>query len=125
MKNIIIPSVKHLMQDRLLLLMSIGILLLISIYIVYVSFVISPTELQIATHYSAFGDTQYYRNKWYYLFNFIVFGVVVAFFHIGAMAKLREREMRPLAIALGGLTFIMILILFLLTHSVLGIAYLS
>lgn len=125
MKKTITSSIKDILADRQLLLLSLGLIILAVSYIIYVSFSINPTELQIAIRYTAFGDTQYYRNKWYYLFAFIAFAVVVVISHIGLMAKLAKRDMRPIALALGWMTVILLVILALITRSVLGIAYLS
>lgn len=108
-----------------MLLISILIGILSVAYVIYVGLSLSPTELQVATHYTAFGDTQYYRNKWYYLFTFIGLALVIAITHIALMAKLYDREMRPVAVMLGWLTVLLIAVLFIVTHSVLGIAYLS
>lgn len=103
-----------------LFIMAVGIA-----YIIYVSLSLSPTELQVATRYTAFGGTQYYRNKWFYLIGFIVFGLLITVLHIGTMLKLEARGMRPLAVSFGWLSILLMVILFLITFSVLGVAYLS
>lgn len=111
--------------DRPLLFLC-GLLLAVGIaYAIFVALSLSPTELQIATRYTAFGGTQYYRNKWFYLIGFAVFGLMMTILHIGAVVKLAHREMRPLAIAFGWLGVLMMGILLFITLSVLGIAYLS
>jgi len=125
MKHHILPPLKELLLDRPLLLLSLSVVLVGSIYMAYVAFSVSPTELQIATRFSAFSDAQFYRNKWYYLISFIGFGAILTFVHVALIAKIRSRGMRPLAFAFGGLTLLMIVIAFLWTYSVLDIAYLS
>ncbi|HEY1086011.1 MAG TPA: hypothetical protein VGE34_04800 [Candidatus Saccharimonadales bacterium] len=125
MKKTVLASVRQLFKDRTLTALVVALVVAAIVYAVYVSLSVSPTELQIATRYSAFGETQYYRNKWYYLLTFIGFGAILAIVHISLMAKLVARSMRSQAIGLGLFSLILIGILFLVTHSVLGVAYLS
>lgn len=116
---------QHILADRTIGFLCGGILLAAALYMLYVGLSLNPTELQVATRYTAFGETQYYRNKWYYLIGFVVFGGVMAVMHVVLIAKLRSRGMRPLAIALGLCTFILFAILFIVARSVLAVAYLS
>ena len=125
MKKTATHILKQLISDRPLMFLTIGFIASLVVYCVYVGFSVSATDLQIATRYSAFGETQYYRNKWYYLLNFIGLAVLMAVVHTGLIAKLRSRDMRPQAFGFGFLSLILVMILFLLTHSVLSIAYLS
>lgn len=125
MRHHITTPLKELLVDRPLLLLSIAILLLGITYILYVGFSLSPTELQIATRFSAFSDAQFYRNKWYYLISFVGFGALLSFVHVALIAKIKSRGMRPLAFAFGGVSIFMIILAFLWTYSVLDIAYLS
>lgn len=108
-----------------MLSLSVLIVALMIVYIVYVALSLQPTELQVATRYTAFGETQFYRNKWYYLLSFIGLAVVSVAAHLILMAKLNGRNMRPLAFGLGWLTLLLLAILFVVTRSVLGVAFLS
>ena len=111
--------------DRAVLAFSLAIATLSIFFVVYAIISLRPSDLQVASHYSAFGDTHFYRNKWYYLISFALFGIVFCVAHVGLMIKLRMLDMRPLAIAFGWLTLLLLAIAFVLTHSVLGIAFLS
>jgi hypothetical protein len=111
--------------DRAILAFSFAIGILAVLFVVYVAISLRPSDLQVASHYSAFGDTHFYRNKWYYLISFALFGIVFSVAHIGLMIKLRLLDMRPLAIAFGWLSLLLLAIAFVLTHSLLGIAFLS
>lgn len=106
-----------------------GFLVVISaltiLYVLYVVLSLRPTDVQVATHYSAFGDTHYYRNKWQYILSFIGFGLVFASIHIAIILKLLKEDFRPLAIAFAWLSLILLAIAFIFTHSVLSIAFLS
>lgn len=125
MNKRLLTSLRALSTDRRMLTLSVIIVILAVTYVLYVAFSISPTEQQIATRFTAFGETQLYRNKWYYLLSFVVFAVLVAVSHIALMEKLRERNLRSLGLSLGVLTIIIFVLLFFITQSVLGIAYLS
>lgn len=125
MKKRLLSSFQDLFQDKRLLGLSIAILVVTLVYVLYVALSLGPTEQQIATRYSAFGETHLYRNKWYYLLTFIIFAFTIAVSHIMLMIKLKERGIRSLGVAFGILTLIIFAILFFVTRSVLGIAYLS
>ena len=112
-------------NDRTLFVQSLIIAIIGIVYLVYIGLSLAPADLQIATRYTSFGSTQYYRNKWYYLLTFVVFGLMIVISHMGLIVKLANREMRPLAVAFGWLSVIILGLLFFFTFSVLGVAYLS
>jgi len=112
-------------NDRTLFVQSLIIAVIGIVYLVYIGLSLAPADLQIATRYTSFGSTQYYRNKWYYLLTFVVFGLMIVISHMGLIVKLATREMRPLAVAFGWLSVIVLGLLFFFTFSVLGVAYLS
>lgn len=105
--------------------MAAWIVIITVLYTLYVGFSLSPSELQVATRFTSFGETQLYRNKWYYLISFIIVAVVMAVVHIGLMVKLNARNVRPMAVAFGWLTVLMLVILFIVTQRVLSSAFLS
>jgi hypothetical protein len=125
MKQLLRTYWNILSNDRTLFAQSILIVVIGIVYLVYIGLSLAPTDLQIATRYTSFGGTQYYRNKWYYLLTFVLFGIVVVVSHLGLLVKLASREMRPLAVAFGWLSIIVLGLLFFFTFSVLGVAYLS
>ena len=87
---------------------------------------LSPTDSQIATHYTAYGLSHLYRNQWFYLISFVGLGLVMAAVHIGILIKLQGMQQRSLAIAFGWLAVITTLIAVIITHSILtDIAYLT
>ena len=125
MKSHLSHTIATFKGDRALIVLALSLIAIAAAYIIYVAVQLSPTELQVATRYTAFGETQYYRTRWYYLLTFIGFAVVLAISHIAIMVKLKNREMRGMAIAFGYLSLIILFILLSITRSVLGIAYLS
>ncbi len=94
------------------------------VYIIYVALSLQASDLQLATRYTSFGGTHFYRDKWYYLLSFVGFGLLFTITHIGLMVKLYVSEMKPLATAMGWLGLIVLLMMFSYTYHVLSIAYL-
>lgn len=94
-------------------------------YITYVAFSLDPSDLQLATRYTSFGETHFYREKWWYLLGFIGFGLLFIVAHIGMLVKLFTIGMRQLAVAFACLSMIVLLLMFVYTYAVLGIAYLN
>ena len=125
MKQLLRTYWNTLTNDRTLFAQAILIVVIGIVYLVYIGLSLAPTDLQIATRYTSFGGTQYYRNKWYYLLTFVLFGIAIVVSHLGLSVKLATREMRPLAVAFGWLSIIILGLLFFFTFSVLGVAYLS
>ena len=108
-----------------MLFFCIAILLAGFVYIGYVALSLHGSDLQLATRYTSFGETHFYRNKWYYLLSFIVFAVIFMVMHIGIITKLYVSGMKPLATAFGWLSMIIVVLMFSYTYHVLSIAYLS
>ena len=93
--------------------------------ILYFALRLSVRELQIATRFSEFGEERLYRNKWYYLLNFIGIIVIIASAHLLLVGKLVMRDMRPYALALAWGTVFLLIVAALVTYLVFGIAYLT
>lgn len=98
MKEKIIKSLKDLVADRYLLALISAMLLLSIIAAIAIGFSIHPSELQLVSHYSAFGVTHFYRDQWFYLFVFVAFVLVVAIIHAIIAIKLLITKGHPIAI---------------------------
>jgi len=116
-------TLKNFFADRVILTFTLAIILIGIAYIAFVIFSLRPSGLQVAAHYTAFGETHYYRDKWYYLISFAIFGLIFIVAHVGLLAKLASLSLRPLAVAFGWLSLIMMPLLFIFTQSVLGVAF--
>ncbi len=99
LKNSIIQSFKELITNRYLTTLSIILVLLTVGFIIYLAIAVRPSELQLVTHYTAFGVTHLYRDQWFYLLSFIGFAVLTVFFHIAIAIKLYITKGHPLAIS--------------------------
>jgi len=103
LKTTLIQSVKELVTNRYLTVLSIIIVLLATSLVIYISVKVHPSDLQLVTHYTAFGVTHLYRDQWFYLLSFIGFAILAAFLHIAIAIKLYLTKGHPLAIAFAWL----------------------
>lgn len=125
MKKLFVGAIKTMFADRALFRLAVTIIILTLLTGVTLAIRLNSTELQIATRYSAFGETQYYRNQWYYLLSFVIFIIMIAGTHVALMAKMQQRDMRNQAVLFGGLTIFILIIVSLIAHAVFSVAYLS
>ena len=125
MKHIFQNTLKQILADRPMMLLSLGLLIGGLAYIAYVAFNLNASDLQLATRYTSFGETHFYREKWWYLLSFIGFGVLFMTAHIGMLAKLHAIGLRQLALAFAWLSVIVLVLMFVYTYAVLSIAYLN
>jgi hypothetical protein len=87
MKKLIQESFALLITHRQLLTLSIGLIVLSIALAIYVALSVQPSELQLVSHCSAFGVTHLYRDQWFYLFSFGIFGLLAAAIHVMLSAK--------------------------------------
>lgn len=105
--------------------MAIGIIVAALAFSLYVGLTIRITELQVVSHYSAFGGTNFYRDRWFYLLGFIGFALFVALSHIVLMGKLYVEKDRHFAIVFGWATLLLLVVATFVVGSILQIAQLS
>ncbi len=98
MKEIIKESFKKLVADRYLLALLAGLILFCLVLATIIGFSVQPREVQIVSHYSAFGVSRYYLDQWFYLILFVAFELVIAVFHSIISVKLLVEKGRSLAI---------------------------
>ncbi|MDB5184070.1 MAG: hypothetical protein JWO07_751 [Candidatus Saccharibacteria bacterium] len=125
MKKQVFQSVQTLLKDRYLTWLLAGFLLLCLLVLVYLAFAIHASELQVVVHYTSFGTTNFYRDKWYYLLTFVAFVLVMAVSHSVITYKLLEKKGRDFAVSFVWLSVLLILIATALFYQVLKIASLS
>jgi len=99
----LIQPIKELLTNRYLTVLSIILILLSTAFVIYIIVRVHPSDLQLVTHYTAFGVTHLYRDQWFYLFSFIIFAVLSAFLHIAIAIKVFITKGHPLAIMVAWL----------------------
>ncbi|MEI6228586.1 MAG: hypothetical protein WCP11_00980 [Candidatus Saccharibacteria bacterium] len=121
MKQITKQYLKHLVSDRYLLTLCVGMLLLATICAVNVALSIQPSDLKPVAHCSSFGITHLYRDQWYYLLTFVVFGLVVALMHTIISVKVSIERGRSVALMYAWVGIGIILLGWVTAQSVISI----
>jgi len=109
------------MTNRYLLVLSVSLILLAISFATYIGLNVRPSELQLVTHYSAFGVTHLYRDQWFYLLNFGVFGIFVAVLHVIIATKIFVMKGPALAIVCNWLGIVIILFAWAATYALLNV----
>jgi hypothetical protein len=125
MKQQFTKSLRVFTKDRYITVLLASFLLLCIAIIIFLAVQIHPSELQVVVHYTSFGSTNFYRDKWYYLLTFVVFVLLVAVTHSVISYKLLQKRDREITAAFLWLSIILILIATALFYQVLKIASLS
>lgn len=116
---------KEMVGDRAFWAAWVAIGVLIGIIVIIGAIYIRPSDLQVPVRYSGYGITHFYRDKWYYEIVFIVFAVLVAFFHTIISAKLLEVKGRQFALGFLWLTVVILAIAAVFILAILRVAALS
>lgn len=121
MKKVIQQSLQLLITDRYVLVLCSSLLLLAVGFATYVGLSVHPSEIQLVSHYSAFGVTHLYRDQWYYLLTFGVFGLFAALIHTILAVKLFMVKGRSLAIMFVWLGIAVVLLAWVTTSAVINV----
>ena len=121
MKKIIKNSLKQLVADRYLLLMVALMFLLALVASVIIGLSIHSSERQLVSHYSAFGITHFYFDKWYYAFVFVAFELFAAGLHSIVSVKLLLTKGHPMAIMFAWIGVSIILVGYATASTILGL----
>ncbi len=91
-------KLRSLLGDRKYVFALIGLGFMVLVIIVIGAIYIRPGELRVPVRYSSFDSKNYSLDQWYYLLNFIVFGVIVFTTHLMISAKLYQERGRQFAL---------------------------
>ncbi|HRQ86998.1 MAG TPA: hypothetical protein PLY16_02710 [Candidatus Saccharibacteria bacterium] len=86
-------------KKRYVAVLSAALVLITLAFIVSVFIMVTPSDLQLITQYSAFGDVHLYRNQWVYLLSFALFGFMLLALHIVLAAKILLLKGESLAVS--------------------------
>ena len=121
MKKTIQNSFTLLIASRYLFSLCVAIILLAVGFMVYIGLNVRPSELQLVSHYSQFGVTHLYRDQWFYLLNFALFGLFAAVIHVILTVKLFIIKGVPLAILFAWLGIVVITLAWVTAYAVLNV----
>lgn len=114
-------SIKELITNRYLTTLSLITVVLAVLFLTYILLVVRPSELQLVTHYTAYGVTHLYRDQWFYLWTFGGFAILAAFFHIAIGIKLFLTKGHPLAIMFGWMGIGIIIFAWVVSFSIINV----
>lgn len=124
-RNQIIGSVKEIVNDRYITVILVAFLVLCSLSIIFLVLQIRPSELQVVVHYTGYGPTNFYRDKWYYLHSFVAFIIIMAVVHCIVSYKLLSKKGRDFAAAFIWFSIILTFVAVTIFYQILKIASLS
>ncbi|MDB5177347.1 MAG: hypothetical protein JWN75_1015 [Candidatus Saccharibacteria bacterium] len=125
MKQRITTLFQVLTADRYILVLLAVFLISSLALLVYLATSIHASELQVVVHYTSFGTTNFYRDKWYYLLSFAGFIILMAVLHTLITYKLLQAKGRDLTIAFIWLGITLLVISGALFYQILKVASLS
>lgn len=114
-------SFKELITNRYLTVLTVVTIILTVAYMVYIFIAVRPSELQLVTHYTAYGVTHLYRDQWFYLLSFAAFGLIVALLHLSIAIKLYITKGHPLAIMFAWLGIGIIILAWVTSFSIINV----
>ena len=121
MKDIIKESASAIVKDRYVFVLMLLLTIVTTLFIVYVLLNVRPSELQLVSHYSAFGATHLYRDQWYYLLLFAVFALVLLVVHVSLMTKIFLLKGRELTILLGWSSVAVVIFAWMTAYAVFNV----
>ena len=121
LKNTITESFKELITNRYLTVLSLVTIVLAIAFVIYIAVVVRPSELQLVTHYTAYGLTHLYRDQWFYLLGFGAFAVIAAFLNVAISLKVYLTKGHPLAIMFAWFGIGIIVFAWLTSFSIINV----
>lgn len=114
-------SIKELFTNRYLATLSIILVVLTLAFVIYIAVAVRPSELQLVTHYTAYGLTHLYRDQWWYLLSFGLLGLMMAFLHIAIAIKIFMVKGHPLAIMYAWLGIGIVVFAWVISSSIINV----
>jgi hypothetical protein len=109
-------------KSRVFVALWVLMLIEVIVLVILVAMNIHPGQLQIPVRFDAFSTQQYFRDQWFYLFNFIAFGAVVFITNSLISLKILDIKGRHLALGFQWATVVVLLITTILIAAVLRVA---
>jgi uncharacterized BrkB/YihY/UPF0761 family membrane protein len=121
MNKIIKDSLRQLISDRYLLSLVVLMILLALGASILIGLSIHSSERQLVSHYSAFGITHFYFDKWFYSFVFVAFELLIAALHSVISVKLLLTKGHSMAIMFAWFGIGIVLVGYATASTILGL----
>lgn len=125
MKKSFITNVGILTADKKLLGSLAAVVVTAIVFVLYFLLSVQPSELQLSSHYTAFGQEHFYRDQWMYLLTFAGFGGMVGIVHPIIALKLYQERGRGVAVLFCWVSVALLVIAARLLYEIIKIAALS
>lgn len=102
--------IKTALADRTYVAIIVAIFATALITVLFLLFSVEARDIQIANRYSSFGETNYYRGRWYSLYGFGVLALAIAVGHSTLMLKFLGLDRRGFGILFGLMTILILVI---------------
>jgi len=90
-------------------------------FTIYVVLNVHSSDLQLVTHYSAYGVTHIYRDQWYYLLLFGLFGLIIGLMHSAIIVKILAIKGELLASLFAWLSIVVMILAWVTTNTILTV----
>ena len=114
---------RNVIADRPFLLALIGVFLVGIIYTLVMVFTLQVRDVQVYVRYTAFGEAHFYKDHWYYLVSFVLFGIVSTLIHSGLMLKFYGLQRRQTALGIGAAAVMVLLVAASYGLAIMHLAY--
>lgn len=121
----LISSIKNLFNHRYLVILLIIFSVECIASLVLLAVLIQPTELQVVVHYTGFGSTNFYRDKWIYLLTFPGFVLISYALYVVLTYRILVVKGNHLAAAVAWLGIFTVAVASVFFYQILKIASLS
>lgn len=101
MRDTITTSIRHIFQERAILVVFIVLLVLSIVGAVYFGIRIETSDIQVATHYTSYGGVNFYTNQWWYAISFVLVFLMIAAVHAAIALKLYSLKGRQVVVGFG------------------------
>ena len=121
LKDTITQSLKELITNRYLTVLSAITVILAIAFVIFIGVTVRPSELQLVTHYTAYGVTHLYRDQWFYLLSFGAFAIIIALINIAIALKVYLTKGHPLAIMFAWISIGIMVFAWLTSFSIINV----
>ena len=110
-----------LIKKRYVAVLSAALVLITLAFMTTVFIMVTPSDLQLITHYSAFGEVHLYRNQWVYLLSFALFGLMLLTLHVIIAAKILLLKGESLAVSFLWLSLGLVIFAWIIGASIINV----
>jgi hypothetical protein len=117
--------ISQMLRDRAIVMALLALLAMLLVIVIISAIYIRPSDLQVPIRYSAYGITNFYRDKWYYEIFLALFALVVTGLHLAIGVRLYQLKGREMTLGFIWFTVGILAITAVLLLAIFRVASLS